>query len=283
MGGAALMEETDGLAELEPASRPDQTRAALSAMAVLTVLLLIGGLVSAVVVDRRSGPVSIATLRSAADRVAHARSLHMSMDASFVVGDQPTAGFHMTVDVDNVTNQGKFQVNGNGRDLNVVFDGTTAYVNTPTGGKACAVVDLAATAAAMPGAPTGTDGKALLGYLAGASGTVRDLGTEKVGSVETHKYGVDVDVAQLTSRLPNEQRAAATAFLQTTGPQTIPYVVWVDGDDMVRQVSIEFLAGGIKATTTMRFDPSDKPVTVDIPAAGTCAPVADLNSIMGGG
>jgi hypothetical protein len=283
MGGAALMDETNGLAELEPAPRPDEMRAARSALAVLTVLLLIGGLVSAVVVDRQSGPVSIATLQAAADRVAHARSLHMSMDASFVVGDQPTAGFHLTVDIDNVTNQGKFQVGGNGRDLNVVFDGTTAYVNRPTAGKACAMVDLAAAASAVPGSPTGTDGKALLGYLAGASGTVRDLGTEKLGSVETHKYGVDVDVSQITSRLPEEQRAAATAFLQSTGPQTVPYLVWLDGDDMVRQVSVEFLAGGIKANTTIRFDPSDKPVTVDIPAAGSCAPVADLNSMMGGG
>jgi hypothetical protein len=289
MGGAALMEESDGVAEMEPAPRPDEMRGAQSALAVLTVLLLLGGLVSAVVVDRRSGPVSIAALRSAADRVGQARSLHMSVESSFVLGDQPSQGFKVLVDVDNVTNHAHLRAEGLGTTFDMVSDGTSMYVTVPAdrqaslGGKPCVVVAVSAAAQpTVPGVPTLSlaDGKAVLGYLAGASGTVRDLGADKLDGLDTHKYAVDVDAAMLAKRLPEAQQPSATAFLQMTGTQVFPYTAWLDDAGQIRKALVEITSGGVKGLTTVRFDPSDQPFTVEVPAAGTCVARNDLSSVL---
>jgi hypothetical protein len=280
MGGQALMEQ-----ELEDAPRPGEVRGAISALAVLTVLLLMGGLVSAVVVDRRSGDgtVSIATLRAAASRVERARSLHITLDFDASFGGS-TVRVGMVADVDNVTQQGRLRLETATGTIDAVIDGNRAFVTVPpeeraaVGGKTCVVVDVPADQVANAGAPTAADGKALLGYIAGATGQVRDLGPENLDGVATHKYSVDVDLAEVVSRLPEEKRAGAGLLTSLTGQATIPYELWLDGDDVVRQIRVKIEGGGGSAATTVGFDPSDEPVTVDIPPDGACLPLADFNA-----
>lgn len=267
------------VAELEGGVSRDDMRGAISALAVLTALLLLAGLVSAVVVDRRADDdVSIAALQRAAARVEDARSLHLEMDADFGGG-----GFGMVADIDNVTGRARMSFGERGgHQTEALYDGARLYFRVPdpqranTGGKPCVVVDAPADGATVP-APG--DGTAMLEHLAGATGEVGALGAEDLDGVATQKYRVDVDVAEVVDRLPAGQRQGAAGLSGMTGLATIPYEVWLDEDDVVRQVRVVFEFGDVRATSTARFDPSDEPVVVEVPPAGACATAPDAAAV----
>lgn len=259
------------VAELEGGVSRDDMRGAISALAVLTALLLLSGLVSAVVVDRRaSDDVSIAALQRAAARVEDARSLHLEMDVDFGGG-----GFGMVADIDNVTGRARMTFGERGgRQSEAVYDGSRLYFLAPT---RCVVVDAPADQA---GAPTPGEGTAMLEYLAGATGAVNALGAEDLDGVPTQKYRVDVDLAEVVDRLPAAQRQGVADLSGMTGLATIPYEVWLDEDDIVRQVRVVFEFGDVRATSTARFDPSDEPVVVEVPPADTCGTAPDADAAL---
>jgi hypothetical protein len=121
------------------------------------------------------------------------------------------------------------------------------------------------------------------------SSSSEKVGTEQVGGVDTTHYHVLLDAKQtLEGKLSPALRAKIEALLAKEKIDTVPVDVWVDGQDLVRRLELEFprlqTSAGDKAKGPVRFveDLSGygDPVTVDLPPA---AQVTDAsNGKLGG-
>lgn len=163
------------------------------------------------------------------------------------------------------------------------------------GGKSWMKIDMsrAAAAAGSPGLsslmnnPTSSDPSQMLQYLRAVSGNVSQIGKEQVGGFATTHYSATIDLAKVTNSLPESSRAAMQQSVNTLtkmlGRSTLPVEVWVDGQNLVRQMKMSYSVNTNGKPTT--FD-----MTIDIPEYGPQpAPVlppadqvTDLSSIVGG-
>lgn len=136
----------------------------------------------------------------------------------------------------------------------MILKGTTAYVQLPaavtaqlpTSGKRWVKVDLAELAG-IPGLsslgsnPTSSDPSQMLRALKSESGTVVDLGPQRVDGLQTTHYQAEVSFDHLLDGLPSSERSAARqalSNLERAMPSgALPVDVWIDADHLVRRIT----------------------------------------------
>ncbi len=136
-----------------------------------------------------------------------------------------------------------------------------------------------------------SDPSQALDYLR-ATGQVEEVGTEQVDGVETTHYTGTIRLDAVAEQVPADQRDAvreAIEKLQQSGLEEIPVDVWVDGDDLVRKMSMTYTAkvpveGETKdASSTVTMEFSDYGVEVDVqpPPADQVTSLAELTALSG--
>jgi hypothetical protein len=123
-----------------------------------------------------------------------------------------------------------------------------------------------------------TDPADLLASLTAVSSSVTKLGTTTIRGVPVTGFRVDIDPAKATARLPQWERAGFAGFISSLGPGPIPVDVWVDGQNLVRRVSLSLhLPGGTGTPASERvvqatdFYDFGVPVRVSAPPAAQTA------------
>jgi hypothetical protein len=204
-----------------------------------------------------SSPIT-ATATGVVDVRDHAGALSMVMD----VGDEP---------------QVVQQLGSSSLRFDMVTEGTTAYAKLPsaltnalgTSGRPWLKVD-AAKLSGLPGlsslasGPTTSDPSQTLQMLKSVSGSVVNLGPQRVDGFQTTHYRAGVSLARLVDNLPSADRSAAQqAFssLQQALPNgELPMDVWIDGEHLVRRITTSLdlsLPTGANMQETATVDFSD--------------------------
>jgi hypothetical protein len=94
----------------------------------------------------------------------------------------------------------------------------------------------------------GADPADLLASLTAASSSVTRLGTSAIRGVPVTEFRVSIDPAKAAARLPGWERAGFLEFAHTLGSGAIPVDVWLDGQNLVRQVTFSLnLPAGLGA------------------------------------
>jgi len=171
--------------------------------------------------------------------------------------------------------------------LEMRLDGTVAYMRMPfltsqlPAGKEWVQIDLT-KAAALQGVnlgdiqsfAKGSDPRETLDYLRSISGKLTRIGTEDVRGVPTAHYFAAVDWQKALARAAKE--SGQQGFLSqlqsvSSGVQSIPVDVWVDGDNLVRRMNMSFVYGvpgqaqHAKAEMDMELFDYGNPVAVEAP------------------
>jgi hypothetical protein len=173
-----------------------------------------------------------------------------------------------------------------------IFIAPTAYIKLPGGsgslpdGKSWVALDAGTSNgldASLFGPFGGTDPADLLASLRAISSSVTSLGPTTIRGVKVTGFRVDIDPAKAAARVPPRERAGFQAFIGTLGPGQIPVDVWVDGQNLVRQVklSVHLPTGeGTPASSKMvqvtDFYDFGVPVRVSPPPASQVASMAQL-------
>jgi hypothetical protein len=167
------------------------------------------------------------------------------------------------------------------------------YLKIPAGvhgllprGKSWVAIGAAATGglgSALLGPSGGADPGDLLSSLTAAASQVRTLGTATLRGVPVTHLRLDVDPAKAVAQVPPGQRAGVRAFATSLGAATMPVDVWVDQQDMVRQVRWSPrlpggspAPGGTRFTQTTDFYDFGVPVRVSAPPAGQVTTLSHL-------
>jgi hypothetical protein len=129
-----------------------------------------------------------------------------------------------------------------------VFVPPKAYIKVPAGaaglprGKSWMAVDVGTSAGLGISPLTAFGGSAdpadLLASLTAVSSSVTKLGTSTIRGVPVTEFRVRIDPATAAARLPGWERAGFLQFAQTLGSGAIPVDVWLDGQNLVRQVTL---------------------------------------------
>lgn len=85
------------------------------------------------------------------------------------------------------------------------------------------------------------------------------IGEEDVNGEKLKHYQMELDLQKAS------EAAGVTAAPQPTGPQTVPYDLWVDGDKLMRQMRMTY--EGAEVTTTM--DKYGEPVDIQAPPSAS--------------
>jgi hypothetical protein len=105
----------------------------------------------------------------------------------------------------------------------------------------------------------------LLAFLRRTSSGVRDVGTDTVRGFPTTHYEGVLDLQKIVDQAPADQRQELQEeldFLTEGMPRTIPYGIWVDGDDIARRLRIDETPS---AAITIEFYDFGVPVVLDLP------------------
>lgn len=127
------------------------------------------------------------------------------------------------------------------------------------------------------GAPTGGDALAYLRLLPGATGEVRDYGTEEIDGVQTRHYQVTVDLLRAVRDIPPQLRTASVSTLRAAGLTTLPYDVWLDGDNAVRRVASQFSLRGVDLSMRIDISGSERVVHEQAPDVTDTYDVTDIS------
>lgn len=174
-----------------------------------------------------------------------------------------------------------------------IFLPPKAYIKMPGGaggplphGKSWIAVD-----AGMPGGPgavgsllgppgISTDPADLLASLTAISSSVTRLGTSVIRGVPVTGLRVKIDPAKAAGRVPRWERAGFAEFAQILGPGAIPVDVWVDGQNLVRRVTLSLhLPGGAGAPAGARLAQSTDFYDFGVPVRVSAPPAAQIASM----
>jgi hypothetical protein len=187
--------------------------------------------------------------------------------------------------------------------ISELIDGTTLYLKFPAqltsklpsfGSKPWVKIDLAkaASSAGIPGIgslidnPASSDPSQFLSYLH-AAGTVTKVGSATVNGVQTTQYHAVIDLDKVPSSEPAASRSQAQAAIagleKATNLHRIPVDVWIDGQNLVRRIRMNFRETTSGQTVGVG-------ITVDIldygaqppPAIPPPSQVTDASSLAGG-
>jgi outer membrane lipoprotein-sorting protein len=131
----------------------------------------------------------------------------------------------------------------------------------------------------------GGDPSDALAYLR-AAGDVEDMGIEEVRGFETTHYATVVDLEKVPELAPEESRErvkqSVDQLMKLTGKSTQPMDVWVDGEGLVRRLSIEQTVEQgpetSKTTTTIELYDFNSEVSIEVPPADQVSDIKDLVS-----
>jgi hypothetical protein len=122
------------------------------------------------------------------------------------------------------------------------------------------------------------DPSQMLQYLRATSNIV-ERGKETVRGVDTTHYAARLQLDKVSDRVSPDAARALKQATKTLGTKEIPMDVWVDGDGLVRRVTMDWHPRG--ATFVMSLDLFDFG-NVDIPVPADSDTV-DLSNMLGGG
>jgi len=185
--------------------------------------------------------------------------------------------------------------------VEMVLDGATAYMRLPsaltaslgTSGRQWIKADLSKLSgvpglSSLANGPTTSDPAQTLQELRSVSGTVVDLGQQRVDGFGTTHYQAQMSVDRLAGTVPPAERSAMEQVLSTlkqalpTG--AIPVDVWIDADHLVRRVTttldLSLPTGGTNLQETVTVDIGDYGAQQP-PAIPPADQVLDLSSLTG--
>ena len=128
------------------------------------------------------------------------------------------------------------------------------------------------------------DPTAQLEYLRGIS-DAEEVGTEQVAGVETTHYSGTVDLDAAYDRLPDDTRGelkqAIAQARKQFGHGAMPVDVWIDGDGLLRRMTMSLASGGSSALDfgmemTMEIPEYGIAMHLPIPKDGEVTDVSDL-------
>lgn len=123
------------------------------------------------------------------------------------------------------------------------------------------------------------DPSQMLQYLR-ATSNVDKQGTETVRGVSTTHYAARIQIDKVADRVSADAARALRQLSKSLGTKEIPMDVWVDGDNLVRRVKMDWHPpnGSSFVVTMDLFDFGD--VDIDVPAKSD---TTDLSTMLGGG
>ncbi|MEX2504438.1 MAG: hypothetical protein WD378_06285 [Egicoccus sp.] len=210
--------------------------------------------------------------------------------------DLETSAQRMTVHIGEAGGAGEGAEIAGGETVEVILDGTLAYVHSPQlqalAGVEWARFDLTENAELLPGFDAAGQQQggpvALLHDLRGAVDEVEELGEEEIRGVDTQHLRVMVDVQRAIENAPEGRREDLQTAAEALGvPDRYPMEIWIDGDALPRRIVtvIESADESFGATTReMRTDLFDygEPVDVTAPDPDDVIDFAALLSLLGG-
>jgi len=136
-------------------------------------------------------------------------------------------------------------------------------------------------AGSLLGPPGGsTDPADLLASLTAISSSVTRLGTSVIRGVPVTGLRVDVNPAKAAVRVPRWERAGFLEFAQILGPGAIPVEVWVDGQNLVRRVTLSLhMPGGADAPAGARLVQATDFYDFGVPVRVSAPPAAQIASM----
>ena len=186
-----------------------------------------------------------------------------------------TGSFNLAMDFGNIP-QVTQALGTSTLQLEEIIDGLNVYVKVPPAlagsaafhGKQWAKIDLAseAQAAGIPGLssltsnPASSDPSQFLRYLKATSGSVTTVGTDSVNGVRTTHYKAQIQLDRVPDVLPPASRSQArqtiSALEQLANIHALPVNVWIDGQHLVRRISLTFneTVSGQSLSVAMRID-----------------------------
>lgn len=128
------------------------------------------------------------------------------------------------------------------------------------------------------------DAAMVLYFLFGASGQVRELGSEEVGGVSTTHHALTADLDRAVAEAPAEVADALQAnneALEAGGVQTmLDAEVWVDDERLIRRVGYVYhladAGGGGQIIATVTFSGFGERIEFEVPARDEIAPVTQM-------
>ena len=275
-------------------------RLALPVFAVVAVLAVAGALLAA----RGDDTVPLSTVANAAEATNSAGGFKLTIDGRYEV---PGAGQTLPMKGSGALNpearRGKLTFQSAGAlgsgQIEQIFEGQVIYVKTPAAAKELGVkepwlrLDAREAGQALGIDPArlgqlgGNDPRQMIDQIRSVSGEVKKLGNETVRGVSTTKYRADVDIRRYPDRLPPAQReqarVAVEKLVDQTGSDTYPMTLWIDKDELVRRVQVEYEFDIVpgqdeRGSFSMRMEFFDFGVPVDVspPPAKDVADLADL-------
>jgi hypothetical protein len=263
-----------------------------------------------------TGDAAVAALRAAPDAAAAAGSGRFEMTMAFDAPDgsmEITAagvftGDQMSMEMDFgdslaalAGGAGEELPPGFDEPMQMVVDGDTAYMRMPmldaltgSGGWLSLTPEDLGQATGSMGLGAGTsDPSQMLETLRGVADDVEEVGTEEVRGVETTHLRATVDIDKALAEVPAEQREQLQRQLESLdmGDAGIPVDVWVDGDSLVRRMTMDLgqLLGpamgaeGGSASMTIEFFDYGADVSVEVPDASEVTPFSEALGGLGGG
>jgi len=164
--------------------------------------------------------------------------------------------------------------------------GSSIYLSSPLfagdlpGGARWVKVDLSKVGAvASMGLPSLTMGVVnpaqILEYLRAHGGSITTVGSETLDGVPTTRYRVTLNLAKVAEGLPESERSAARAAIEQlssqTGVSSVPFDVWIDGQQHVRRIeaniSTDVVGQHVGAQLIVNLSGFGQTPTVTAPAA----------------
>lgn len=283
------------------------------ALRLTSLAALLGGVL--LLAGCGGAPAQLDPLASAAERTADTGSARFEMRLGMTVSgrfaeatasgafDNESRRATMTIDLSGLADAFGGAGAGSGAlrmRMEMVLDGTVAYMRMPLlsaqlpGGRPWVKLDLAALAEKQ-GVDLGqlqslteNDPRRTLDYLRAVSGEIRTVGAETVRGVETTHYRAAVDLRRYPDLVPEGQRElvrkATERLIEQLGIGAVPVDVWVDGDGLVRRLSLAFQVaapdgGATSSTVTMDLFDYGVPVAIELPHPSQ---VTDLATLLSG-
>jgi hypothetical protein len=140
--------------------------------------------------------------------------------------------------------------------LSVVVVDKTVYVQQSVGGKYMRIDKTTAGAGALFSQFTSISPDRSVAAMKGAVKKVVLVGEEKIDGEELTEYSLTVDTTKVSA-------AMGSGFAASDLPKTVTYTMYVDGDDLLRQVKMEI--SGQKVD--MKVSKWGEPVEIKAPPA----------------
>ncbi|MDP1806442.1 MAG: hypothetical protein Q8K72_14805 [Acidimicrobiales bacterium] len=277
-------------------------------LAALLTAILLAATACATEADRaqvHTGAASLAAVRGAPDAAAavttarfeltvamavEGRSLEMTSSGAF---DRP--GGRLAIDLDLSGLLGQAGLAGADQPMQVVIDGSTAYLRLPmleplTGTSGWLAADVASLdeleRSALFGAAA-ADPSSALEVLRGSSDDLEVVGPESIRGLPTTHYRTTVDLADALDAAPEVARmldGPATELPVDLG--AVPVDVWLDDAGLVHRlvIAIEPTHGAappVTATLTLELFDHGRPVDIEVPQAHEVTPADEVLGSLG--